>query len=201
MAGLNEQLEEIFRIQPTVKKRADGTLLLPVTSMREVLRLLFDQVGMAQLTDEDEDKLEKITATNPNIELDPTTLLEFVAQLTANMPESAKLGNFPRKSSPNNEAYILGARGRGHDRNGSGGSRSSSSDSLDRTFEYDADDTQRVPPSPFDIRARQRGGLGHAEPPSSWARRPPPASRRRKSDAGSNYGDSDNEVCLNMTLV
>jgi hypothetical protein len=172
--------------------------------MREVLRLLFDQVGMAQLTGEDEDKLEKITSANPEIELDSATLLEFVAQLTANMPKSARLGgNFPRKSSPNNEAYILGARGRGYDRNGSGDSRSSSSDSLDRTYDYDADDTQRAQASAFDIRARQRGGHAHhVEPPSSWSsRRPVPAARRRRSDAGSNYGDSDNEVGSKLIFI
>jgi hypothetical protein len=117
--------------------------------------------------------------------------------LTANIPKDRRLGAIPRKVSPTNEAYVLGGRGRGHNRSHSSDSRSSSSDSLyDRRD--DGDDSRqysrRVPPSPFDARARQRAGP--VDPPSSWSgRRPAPASRRRRSDAGgSNYGGSDNEV-------
>ena len=158
---------------------------------------------MPQFTDQDEASLEAITVSNPDLELTPSNLLEFVAQLTANMPREKRIGHFPRKSSPNNEAYILGDRGRKHSRRGSGDSRSSSSDSLDARG-FDDDDThnfsRRVPPSPFDVRARQRAGP--VEPPSSWSgKRPVPAARRRKSDAGSNYGGSDNEVFIFYFLV
>jgi hypothetical protein len=130
-------------------------------------------------------------------------LLQFVAQLTANMPKDQRIGHFPRKSSPNNEAYILGHRGRRYERNGSGDSRSSSSDSLDARPFDDPDEThsysRRVPPSPFDARTRQRAVP--VEPPSSWSgKRPVPAARRRKSDAGSNYGGSDNEVFISHFL-
>lgn len=197
LVGLTEQLDEIFRSQPTVKKTADGTLILPIGSMREVLRILFDQAGLAQLSDEDEASLDKIASADPGLELTPAALLEFVATLTANVSQERKASHFPRKSSPTNNAYILGARGRGYDRDGSGDSRSSSSDSLDRRHHDDPEETRhygRPSPSPFDVRTRtgRRSGI---EPPSSWsARRPVPASRRRKSDAGSNYGESDNEV-------
>lgn len=177
----------------------DGQLVLPVGAVKEVLKILFEQANMPQFTEQDEASLEAITSTNPELELTPSNLLEFVAQLTANMPREQRIGHFPRKSSPNNEAYILGDRGRRSGRRGSGDSRSSSSDSLDARG-FDDDDTQnfsrRVPPSPFDVRARQRAGA--VEPPSSWSgKRPVPASRRRKSDAGgSNYGGSDNEVFI-----
>ncbi|KIM20109.1 hypothetical protein M408DRAFT_334134 [Serendipita vermifera MAFF 305830] len=196
LAGLIEQLEEIFKIQPSVKKKPDGQLVLPVAAVKEVLKILFEQANMPQFTQQDDAALEAITSTNPDLELTPSNLLEFVAQLTANMPKDKRMGHIPRKSSPNNEAYIIGDRGRKYGRSGSGDSRSSSSDSLDARG-YDDDDTRnfskRVPPSPFDVRARQRAG--HVEPPSSWSgKRPVPAARRRKSDAGgSNYGGSDNE--------
>ena len=148
---------------------------------------------------QDEESLEAISITNPELELTPSNLLEFVAQLTANMPPEHRFPSVPRKASPTNEAYILGDRGRTHGRNGSGGSRSSSSDSLELNHYDDPDETQlsgrRVIPSGFDARARQR--TAPVEAPSSWGtKRPVPASRRRRSDAGSNYGGSDNEVRL-----
>jgi hypothetical protein len=155
---------------------------------------------MPPFTEQDEASLRSITSQNPDLELTPANLLQFVAQLTANMPKDQRIGHFPRKSSPSNEAYILGHRGRRYERNGSGDSRSSSSDSLDARPFDDPDEThqysRRVPPSPFDARARQRAGP--VEPPSSWSgKRPVPAARRRKSDAGgSNYGGSDNEVFI-----
>ncbi|KAG8813520.1 hypothetical protein FRC17_001541 [Serendipita sp. 399] len=196
LAGLIEQLEEIFRSQPAVRKNADGQLILPVSGVREVLKILFQQANLPEFTGDDEAALEAITTSNPDLELSPTNLLEFVAQLTANMPPEHRFPNIPRRSSPSNKAYVLGARGRGTQRNNSGDSRSSSSDSLGMDPLDDADDTQtfsrRVPPSPFDARTRQRAAP--AEPPSSWSsKRPVPASRRRRSDAGSNYGGSDNE--------
>ncbi|PVF95565.1 hypothetical protein CPB86DRAFT_776198 [Serendipita vermifera] len=112
------------------------------------------------------------------------------------MPERHRLSTIPRKASPTNQAYVLGGRGRGHERSGSSSSRSSSSDSHDLGHYDDPDSTRHygrhVPPSPFDARARQR--TAPVEPPSSWAgKRPAPAGRRRRSDAGSNYGGSDNE--------
>jgi hypothetical protein len=155
---------------------------------------------MPPFTEQDEASLRSITSQNPDLELTPANLLQFVAQLTANMPKDQRIGHFPRKSSPSNEAYIIGHRGRRYERNGSGDSRSSSSDSLDARPFDDPDEThqysRRVPPSPFDARARQRAGP--VEPPSSWSgKRPVPAARRRKSDAGgSNYGGSDNEVFI-----
>lgn len=200
LADLVEQLEEIFKLQPTVKKKPNGQLILPVSSIREVLKILFEQADLPQLTEEDEAAIELVTSTNPDIELSPANLLEFVAQLTANIPnKERRLGAIPRKASPTNQAYVLGGRGRGHDRNHSSDSRSSSSDSLDDRRFDDGDEphhySRRVPPSPFDARARQRTAV--VEPPSSWSsKRPAPASRRRRSDAGSNYGGSDNEVRL-----
>ncbi|KAG8849946.1 hypothetical protein FRB91_009475 [Serendipita sp. 411] len=196
LAGLIELLEEIFRSQPTVRKNADGQLILPVAGVREVLKILFQQANLPEITPDDVAALEAITSTNPDLELTPANLLEFVAQLTANIPPDHRFPSVPRRSSPSNEAYVLGGRGRGIQRNGSGGSRSSSSDSVGMDHLDDPDETQtfsrRVPPSPFDARTRQRAGI--AEPPSSWsAKRPVPASRRRRSDAGSNYGGSDNE--------
>ncbi|CAG7849354.1 SubName: Full=Uncharacterized protein {ECO:0000313/EMBL:CCA78069.1} [Serendipita indica DSM 11827] len=196
LAGLIEQLEEIFKSQPTVKKRPDGQLVLPVAGVREVLKILFEQANMPPFNKQDEESLEAIKTTHPELELSPSNLLEFVAQLTANMPPENRLPSVPRKASPTNEAYILGDRGRTYGRNESGGSRSSSSDSLELNHYDDPDETQhfgrRAVPSGFDARARQR--TAPVEPPSSWGgKRPVPASRRRRSDAGSNYGGSDNE--------
>ncbi|KAL5635051.1 hypothetical protein ACGC1H_002920 [Rhizoctonia solani] len=52
-----------------------------------------------------------------------------------------------------------------------------------------------APPSPFDSQMRQRSIPLSNQAPSSWTRKPLPASRRRKSDAGSsgNRSSSDNE--------
>lgn len=202
LADLTVKLEDLFRSQPGVKEQDNGELVLPIRGVTQVLKVFFHENGLDQLSEEDESQFSTIIESNPELELTPTHLLAFVAQLTAaNSPPPTP----PIKdgSDEDEDDYTLHGRGRAsHKLSSAIDSRSSSSDSVG-TSRYDRPDKarppRRIPNSPFENRNRQPRGI--ADPPSSWSgKRPIPPSKRRRSDAGSNYG-SDNEVSICIWIL
>ncbi len=129
--------------------------------------------------------LQELLAQNPGLEVTPQILLGFIAEKT--------------KSTPLEDTE---ERGREEHRldGGFGHSRSLSSDSDGASY-YPGSHSR--PPSrgpmssvksPLDSERRQRSTPLANAPPSSWAKRPTPAGRR-KSDAGSR---SDGEVMFHV---
>jgi len=127
--------------------------------------------------------LQELLAQNSGLEVTPQILLGFIAEKTKSTPleDTEERGR--------EEHHRLGGGGFGH-------SRSLSSDSDGGS--YYPGSLSRPPSrgpmssvkSPLDSERRQRSTPLTNAPPSSWAKRPTPAGRR-KSDAGSR---SDGEV-------
>lgn len=138
------------------------------------------------MTDEETSLLRVLLHNNPGLEVTPSILLSFVAEKTKHTP--------PRSPLTDQDVELPGGRGRGSDREEDAQQRSTSNDS--RASSRGPPQTPTSSKSPFDNERRQRSTPLNA--PSSWSKRPAPASRR-KSDAGSR---SDSEVSiLNLKAI
>lgn len=144
--------------------------------------------GVQLMNDDETSMLKHLIKSNPGLEVTPTILLGFIAEKTKHSP--------PRSPSTDEDNELPG-RGRSNDREDEQ-HRSSSSDSNGTSAFHSSGSrrSSRGPPqtptsakSPFDTERRQRSTPLGNNAPSSWAKRPAPA-HRRKSDAGSR-SDSD----------
>lgn len=149
--------------------------------MVQVVQAFSDRGNTELMNAEELDMLKSLVASNPDLEVTPHMLVQFVAEKTKTTPPRSPT----EEDSDTTDEFNGGGRL----------SRSSSNDSIGTRKGTGSRPPSRGPPqtptsSVFDSSKRQRSTpLGQA-PPSSWTKRPPP--NRRKSDAGSR---SDSEVC------
>ncbi|KAF8072232.1 hypothetical protein FPV67DRAFT_1560862 [Lyophyllum atratum] len=185
---MSQQLQDIFHEHPKSHINDAGEPVIPADNLVDVFNAFSDLYdGVKLMTDDETDMLKHLLSQNPGLEVTPTILLGFIAEKTKHSP--------PR--SPNTEDdNDFSGRGRSDDRDDDY-YRSSSSDS-NGTSGLRSRRSSRGPPqtptsvkSPFDAERRQRSTPLSNAAPSSWAKRPAPA-HRRKSDAGSR-SDSESQ--------
>ena len=140
------------------------------------------------MTNEEMDLLKMLLASNPGLEVTPQTLITFIAEKTKHSPRNSP------NVSPQKDDVDLPERGRTSDEDSDEDSRQSRSSSRDsrRT----ASRPPSVPPktpmnSVFDTGKRQRSTPLGGTAPSSWSKRPAPASRRKSVDGGHPLSDSE----------
>ena len=163
--------------------------------------------------------LRALLASNPGIEVTPQILLQFIAERTKNSPRESPGKSQPSEqpSSPpynrespddspqegsdegeSDDMTFPNERGRHPFARGKKTSRSSSQSSRRGPSRPPSvppkTPLQSGPPSAFDSSKRQRATPLGSTAPSSWTKRPAPASRRRSVDGSSSRGSSDNEV-------
>jgi hypothetical protein len=140
--------------------------------------------------------LKDILASSPGIEVTPQILLQVVAERTRHSPRDS-----PNNSPLEEDVTLPDDRGRNpFSRSTTSHSRSSSKSSVGTSRVSSRPPS--VPPktpntgisSAFDTSRRQRTTPLDAQPPSSWSKRPAPASRRKSIDGGSQHALSDSEV-------
>ena len=202
IADIESDLHDLIAHHPRSHLNADGEPVVPAEALVDILtsyRSAHDNIEL--LSKEEEGMFLEFIRTSPGLEATTKVLVEFIAFRTAsgdNLPESALSSDEGSESdSPH--------RGRRRDGVYKTTSRSSSSDSIDTSFYRPPSRPPSLGPpvqpntpnprdSVFDASKRQRSTPLVNNAPSSWAKRPLPASRR-KSDAG--RGGSDSEVSRN----
>lgn len=165
--------------------------------------------------------LKALLATNPGIEVTPQVLLQFIAEKTKHSPRESpgknqhnrrQLSEQSPEDSPQEDedeeggdATLQGNRGRKPFARGTSSSRSSSRSSAgtsrlpSRPPSVPPKTPVSAPSSAFDTSRRQRSTPLSVTAPSSWTKRPTPASRRKSVDGGSrssSRASSDTEVSL-----
>lgn len=189
IADIEETISEIFTNHPEAKLNNANIPVIPAHSLPDVIMELSARYEVDVLSKDEQRQMELFVQDNPGIEVTPDLLLSFVAQATAKHSQS---NVSPVNSSP--ERSDASDRGRDETReedNRYAGmqSRSSSQDSKGNPHWK----WEQAPNSPFESKSRQRS-TPLAGPPSSWNKRPAPATRRQ-SDAGNRSGSmSDTEV-------
>ena len=200
IADIEGDLHDLVANHPRSHLNDEGEPVVPAEALVDILTSYRDTHDNIQLLSKAEEEmfLEFIRAS-PGLEATTKVLVEFIAFRTASgdkAPESALSSDEGSES----DSPHRGRRGR--DVAYEATSRSSSSDSIGtsvyRPPSRPASTGPPVPPktpsmrdSVFDTSKRQRSTPLVNNAPSSWAKRPAPASRR-KSDAG--RGGSDSEV-------
>jgi hypothetical protein len=207
MIDIEEQLNDIFHKHPQSQVNDEGNPSVPGDALVDIFRAFSDVYnGVELMTSDEMDMMKALLASNPGLEVTPQILLQFIAARSKHSPHDS-----PESSPSDNIVNLPGQeRGRTPDRDGTDedNGRSSSSDSAGASFFR----SSSRPPSrghtpvsashpaggnsPFDTSKRQRSTPLGVNAPSSWAKRPTPAHRRR-SDAGQ-YATSDSEVCAEL---
>jgi hypothetical protein len=198
LADIEEQLSSVFEANPAAVKNVDGVPAIPGNELPAVLAELSSQYGVVLMSAEEELAMKELLVANPGIEVTPNQLLTLVAARTA--PVSDDTPAPPPKDDPRSDSSGTSSPDTELKAHGTGTpnrlSPASSSLSL-RGSTTPSASGRTAPPSPFDSQLRQRSTPLSNAAPSAWTRKPLPASRRRKSDAGSvggNRSSSDNEV-------
>ncbi|KAF9463946.1 hypothetical protein BDZ94DRAFT_1257839 [Collybia nuda] len=181
IADIEHELYNIFNQHPNSHLNDSGEPVIPADALVDVFKAFSDVYNGVQLMNDDETTmLRQLLNANPGLEVTPTILLGFIAEKTKHSPPRSPLTD---------EDMDLPGRGRSSDREDELQQRSSSNESAFRSSGSRA--SSRGPPqtptsakSPFDTQRRQRSTPLVNNAPSSWAKRPMPA-HRRKSDAGS----------------
>ncbi|OAX32911.1 hypothetical protein K503DRAFT_869881 [Rhizopogon vinicolor AM-OR11-026] len=191
VADIEQELYDIFNNHPDSREDQSGQPEIPAGALVDVLRA-FSEVynGADLLNDEEMARLKELLANNPGLAVTPQILLQFIAEKTKHSPRESPHG------SPVEEDVTLTDDRR---RNSLSRSRSSSRGSGGTSRVYSRPPS--VPPqtptaatgSAFDTSRRQRTTPLDVQPPSSWSKRPAPASRRKSVDGGSNCALSDSE--------
>ncbi|EMD33853.1 hypothetical protein CERSUDRAFT_159094 [Gelatoporia subvermispora B] len=204
IADLEQELHDIFRDHPESHISDEDEPVIPGHALVDVLRTFSkNHEAVPLMTDEEENQLTELLASNPGIAVTPQVLLQFIAMRTSASP------HYTPEGSPSRETERYEERGRSEDSNDGYEiqSRSSSRDSErsavfrppsrppSRPASRMGPVTPKTPTSresPFDATRRQRSTPLAGNAPSSWTRRPPPS--RRKSDAGQHSRElSDSE--------
>ncbi|KAG9099085.1 hypothetical protein FS749_002156 [Ceratobasidium sp. UAMH 11750] len=205
LADIEDRLAEVFEAIPSTATNADGVPVIPASELPTILAEYSKRHNAQLLSPEGEIQLRAMLDANPGAELTPALTISLVAGLTKTVSSDSP-PPLPSKDDPKD-------------------SRSDSSGASSPDTEFRRESTPHRPQplsrtssnssfkapgapatplssgritssSPFDSTARRRSTPLSAAAPSAWTRKPLPASRRRKSDAGSNSGNkssSDNE--------
>ncbi|CAE6468605.1 unnamed protein product [Rhizoctonia solani] len=191
-----EQLTSVFEANTSAVKNADGVPVIPGSELPAIMAELSSRYEVTLMSTDGVEALKEFFVKNPDIPVTPQHLLSLVPAPTAS--NSADPPPPPPKDDPRSDSSGASSpdvdhlKGRGeiatpHRRP----PRMSSSMSLKSNTSG-----RTAPPSPFDSQMRQRSVPLSNQAPSAWTRKPLPASKRRKSDAGSasgNRSSSDNE--------
>ncbi|KAH7341911.1 hypothetical protein B0J17DRAFT_648554 [Rhizoctonia solani] len=196
LADIEDQLTSVFEANSSAVRNADGALVIPGDELPAVMAELSSQYGVVLMSTEEVQALKEVLVANPGIEVTPQHLLTLVAARTA--PSSADQPPSPPNDDPRSDSSGASSPDADHLKGrGEIGTphrpppRTPSSMSLRSNTPG-----RTAPPSPFDSQMRQRSVPLSNQAPSAWTRKPLPASKRRKSDAGStggNLSSSDNE--------
>jgi hypothetical protein len=208
IADIEGDLHDLIVKHPRSHLNADGEHAVPAEALVDILtsyRTAHENVEL--LSKEEEEMFLKFIQNSPGLEATTKVLVEFIAFRTASgdkAPES------PLSSDESSESDSPHRGRRSRDVVYKATSRSSSSDSIGTSVYRPPSrppsaepTTPNIRDSVFNTSKRQRSAPLVGSAPSSWAKRPLPASRR-KSDAG--RGGSDSEVsatikCLINTLA
>ncbi|KAG5637957.1 hypothetical protein H0H81_002485 [Sphagnurus paluster] len=168
---IQQQLQDIFNQHSNSHLNDAGDPVIPADDVVDVLKSLSDLYdGVELLSDEEAGMLKQLIKSNPGLEVTPAMLGQFIAQRTKHTP--------PRSPSTDEDSDFP-YRGRPQD----GYQSSDSNGTHSRASSQGPPQTPMSAKSPFDNDRRKRTTPLNAAP-SSWAKRPAPAARR-KSDAGS----------------
>jgi len=203
VADIEQELYDIFNNHPDSRENLSGEPEIPADALVDVLRAFSDLYnGVDLLNDEEMDALKEILAQNPEIPVTPQIILQLVAVRTKYSPR-----NSPHDSPVEEDVTLTDDRGRNTFSRSANHSRSSSRSTggTSRVHSRPPSVPPRTPTtasgSAFDTSRRQRTTPLDAQPPSSWSKRPAPASRRKSIDGGSNRALSDSEVCKSFSYV
>ncbi|OJA15153.1 hypothetical protein AZE42_04685 [Rhizopogon vesiculosus] len=199
VTDIEQELYDIFNNHPNSRENQSGDPEIPADALVDVLRA-FSEVynGVDLLNNEEMAQLKELLANNPSFAVTPQVLLQFIAERTKHSPRES-----PHGSPAEEDVTLTDDRGR----NSLSRSRSSSRSSGGTSRVHSRPPS--VPPktpttatgSAFDTSRRQRTTPLDAQPPSSWSKRPAPASRRKSVDGGSNRALSDSEVRNSFSYV
>ncbi|KAF8440472.1 hypothetical protein L210DRAFT_859486, partial [Boletus edulis BED1] len=221
MHDIEQDLIRIFSSHPMSRLNQAQESTIPADALPDVFREFSDLYNDVDLlTDSEMEMLRVLLASNPGIEVTPQVLLQFIAERTKNSPrESPGKSQSLEQSSPrysrespddspqegsdggeSDDVTFTNHRGRRPFARGKTKSRSSSQNSVGTSRIPSRPPSvppktplQSGPPSAFDSSKRQRTTPLSSTAPSSWAKRPAPASRRRSVDGSSSRDSSDNE--------
>ncbi|KAF8910537.1 hypothetical protein CPB84DRAFT_1763906 [Gymnopilus junonius] len=178
IADMESELQNLFEQQPECKRNEAGEPVIQAGALVNVFERFSDMYGFTLLSEEESGLFLKFIEANSPLDVTPGLVLGFVAERTKASP-----------SPPSTPPHHTDAYESDEEWNGPRHARTLSNDSDGSTY-YQGSQSRppsRGPPtpgmkSPLDSERRQRSTPLHA--PSSWAKRPTPAGRR-KSDAGS----------------
>ncbi|KAF8323255.1 hypothetical protein DL93DRAFT_2223196 [Clavulina sp. PMI_390] len=212
IADLETQLRTIFQqhpkaYYPNIEAESAGEAVVPASAVLDIIATFSDMYDIELMNADEQTALRQLVETMPNTEIGPDFLITFLATATGDVsmdgetnPNAAVDSDptgvvTPQNGSPRSPNSTLNDQAddesepRGRDAS-SHHSRSSSRDSVQTSYRV-APETPKS--SVFDVRARSTPL--EAAPPSSWASRPQPASRRRRSSVGSigSKGQSEGE--------
>ncbi|KIJ13485.1 hypothetical protein PAXINDRAFT_117256, partial [Paxillus involutus ATCC 200175] len=219
MSDIEQELIRLFSSHPLSRLNQAEEPTIPADALPDVIREFSELYTDVDLfTDSEMEMLRALLASNPGIEVTPQVLLQFIAERTKHSPRESPGNNqqsqqqLPHHSnqSPDDssqeeddgeDATLTSDRGRNPFTRGTASSRSSSRGSVgtskvpSRPPSVPPKTPVSAPPSSaFDTSRRQRSTPLGANAPSSWAKRPAPASRRKSVDGGSSSrGSSDTE--------
>lgn len=201
IANIEEELHNLMSEHPLCHFNENEEPVVPGHALVDIFARFSESHDDVELMSKDEEnQLIQFLASNESVEATPKVLIEFIAIRTTagvnNSVQDAAAALSSDEGSENESSISRGRQDRGvyntH-------SRSSSTDSTGTSVYQSASrPPSRGPVTPnrdsvFDTSKRQRSTPLAA--PSSWAKRPLPASRR-KSDSGGR-ASSDSEVCDN----
>ncbi|KAL0953116.1 hypothetical protein HGRIS_004385 [Hohenbuehelia grisea] len=182
IADIEDQLLTIFNENPQSHINAAGEPVIPADHLVDVITAFSDTYGLELMAPDELAMLKDLLESNPGLEVTPQVLVQFVAEKTRSTP--------PRSpGAPEDEALVESDKEQSSPERSGRRSRTSSNGSMNASFgpSRSRPPSQEPPQTPkstvFDTH-RQRSTPLTDHAPSSWSRRPAPASRR-KSDAGS----------------
>ncbi|KAL4064609.1 hypothetical protein J3A83DRAFT_4273272 [Scleroderma citrinum] len=211
ISDIEQELYDVFNSIPSSRLNQSNEPTIPADALPDVLREFSLLYGVELLADDEMEMLRTLLVTNPGIEVTPQVLLQFIAERTRHSPrespgkdKDARTQQHPSPtdsphSSPvadDEDITLHSDRGRELFTRGASSSRSSSQSSGGTPYRPPSVPPKtpiNPPPSAFDTSRRQRTTPLAGTAPSSWTRRPAPASRRKSVDGGSNRALSDTE--------
>ncbi|KIM59417.1 hypothetical protein SCLCIDRAFT_9958 [Scleroderma citrinum Foug A] len=214
LSDIEQELYDVFNSIPSSYRNQSNDPTIPADALPDVLRQFSQLYGVELLADNEMEMLRMLLATNQGIEVTPQVLLQFIAERTRHSPRESpgkdkntcvQQHPSPHSSPPSSpvaedeDVTLHSDRGRELFIHGASSSRSSSRSSggtsclPSRPPSVPPKTPVNAPPSAFDTTRRQRTTPLAGAAPSSWTRRPAPASRRKSLDGGSNRALSDTE--------
>ncbi|KAF9223815.1 hypothetical protein BS17DRAFT_753885 [Gyrodon lividus] len=209
MNDIEQELIQVFSLHPLSRLNQADEPTIPADALPDVIREFSELYSDVDLfTDSEMEMLRALLASNPGIEVTPQVLLQFIAERTKHSPRESPGKNqqsqqqlphhsnqspddSPQEEDEEEDVTFPNDRGRTFARETSS-SRSSSRSSAgtsrvpSRPPSVPPKTPVNAPPSSaFDASRRQRSTPLNGTAPSSWAKRPAPASRRKSVDGGS----------------